>query len=225
MIVEFPDGIMKYSEKCSDSYGIKTFMLTRAVGIDYFVLVSLFEIIKSESYILISKMIEKRFDLSLDACLLHRIKIERESSEERRTLQFTKNRVEESDEQFESLKKSVNSIIIDEYDKKDIYHINHNSAQNLVKNKLALTKMEGAIENEGYLDNLSLSDNEDDIFHHNSDLYVFVSELTTNVIKEWCKINGYKFDEIRKDSFLLSTFNDQITGKQMYDIAFQYYER
>ena len=66
---------------------------------------------------------------------------------------------------------------------------------------------------------------EDDIFHHNSDLYVFVSELTTNVIKEWCKINGYKFDEIRKDSFLLSTFNDQITGKQMYDIAFQYYER
>lgn len=55
------------------------------------------------------------------------------------------------------------------------------------------------------------------MFHHCSDLYVFVNPLTTKVITEWCKENKYNM------SWHCPTFKDQITGKQMYDCAFQYY--
>lgn len=63
-----------------------------------------------------------------------------------------------------------------------------------------------------------------DIFHHESDLYVFVTDTTTKVIREWLVDNGYNVDILNGDEFLLTKFRDQITGKLMYDIAFQYYE-
>lgn len=59
---------------------------------------------------------------------------------------------------------------------------------------------------------------EKDIFHHCSDLYVYVTPLTTKVIDEWCKSNGF-----RKD-WHCPKFKDQITGRPMYDCAFQYYD-
>lgn len=57
---------------------------------------------------------------------------------------------------------------------------------------------------------------ESKMYHHESDLYVFKTELTTRVIQQWCKANGYSFD------VMVDTFRDQITGNAMYDIAFQY---
>lgn len=56
-----------------------------------------------------------------------------------------------------------------------------------------------------------------DIFHHESDLYVFVTPITTRVINKWCKETGFTKD------WHCPIFTDQITGKQMYDCAFQYY--
>lgn len=56
------------------------------------------------------------------------------------------------------------------------------------------------------------------MYHWGSDLYVFVNTITTKVIDEWCKENGF-----RKD-WHCPVFRDQITGKLMYDCAFQYYE-
>lgn len=55
--------------------------------------------------------------------------------------------------------------------------------------------------------------------HHESDLYVYVIPLTTRVIDEWCKANGFN------KNWHCSTFKDQITGKMMYDCAFQYYKQ
>lgn len=57
---------------------------------------------------------------------------------------------------------------------------------------------------------------ESKMHYHESDLYVFKTELTTRVIHQWCKENGYSFD------VMVSTFRDQITGNAMYDVAFQY---
>ncbi len=54
--------------------------------------------------------------------------------------------------------------------------------------------------------------------HYYSDLYVYVTPLTTNVIEEWCKAHGYRM------AWHCRTFKDQITGKMMYDCAFQWYE-
>ena len=59
-----------------------------------------------------------------------------------------------------------------------------------------------------------------DIHHHYSDLYVYVTPLTTKVIKEWADENGY--DSNLRDGVFVQKFKDQITGRMMYDIAFQY---
>ena len=60
----------------------------------------------------------------------------------------------------------------------------------------------------------------EDIDHHCSDLYVYVTPLTTKVIIEWADENGY--DSNLRDGVFVQTFKDQITGRKMYDIAFQY---
>ena len=59
----------------------------------------------------------------------------------------------------------------------------------------------------------------EDIDHHYYDLYVYVTPLTAKVIKEWMKDNNYT-DNL--NGFLIQKFRDQITGRKMYDIAFQY---
>lgn len=61
----------------------------------------------------------------------------------------------------------------------------------------------------------------DEIYHHESDLYVYKTEATTKVLDEWLEDNGWR--KLANDPFLVSVFKDQITGKPMYDIAFQYY--
>lgn len=52
--------------------------------------------------------------------------------------------------------------------------------------------------------------------HHESDLYVYVTPVSTAVIERWCK--EHQFDR----TWHCPTFYDQITGRLMYDCAFQY---
>ena len=56
----------------------------------------------------------------------------------------------------------------------------------------------------------------EEFFHHYSDLYIFATPLTQRVVNQWCKDNGYH------RHLFVSTFRDQITGRPMYDCAFQY---
>ena len=58
----------------------------------------------------------------------------------------------------------------------------------------------------------------EDMHHWQSDLYVFVTPLTTKIISEWCDENGYTMN------LHCAKFVDQITGNMMYDCIFQYYE-
>ena len=60
--------------------------------------------------------------------------------------------------------------------------------------------------------------NKAEMYHHESDLYVFVTPVTTKVIDEWSKENGYD------KNWHCPIFTDQVTGRQMYDCAFQYYQ-
>lgn len=59
-----------------------------------------------------------------------------------------------------------------------------------------------------------------DIDHHDYDLYVYVTPLTTKIIAEWA--NDYGYSGNLRDKLFVQTFRDQITGRKMYDIAFQY---
>ena len=60
------------------------------------------------------------------------------------------------------------------------------------------------------------------IHHHESDLYVFITPLTTKVLEDWCEKNGWNKGLVRSKSFLFSTFIDNVTDRKMYDVAFQY---
>ena len=52
--------------------------------------------------------------------------------------------------------------------------------------------------------------------HHYSDLYVFVTPVSTRVIEEWCKEKGY--DRL----WHCPIFREQKTGAPMYDCHFAY---
>lgn len=54
------------------------------------------------------------------------------------------------------------------------------------------------------------------MFSHESDLYVYVTPVTTRVLEAWCKDYGFS------RSWACPTFRDQVTGRPMYDCAFQY---
>lgn len=58
----------------------------------------------------------------------------------------------------------------------------------------------------------------DQVFHHYSDLYVFVTPLTKTIIDRWCKEKGLS------KLLHVSVFDDQVTGKPMYEVAFQWHE-
>lgn len=62
----------------------------------------------------------------------------------------------------------------------------------------------------------------DDVRHHESDLYIYANQLTTKVLEDWCRANGWNVELVRQKSCLCDTFVDQITGRRMYDVAFQY---
>ena len=59
---------------------------------------------------------------------------------------------------------------------------------------------------------------ESEMAHWYSDLYIYVTPLTTKVIEEWCNEHGYS------RNWHCPIFKDQITGKAMYDCAFCWYE-
>lgn len=53
-----------------------------------------------------------------------------------------------------------------------------------------------------------------EMFAHESDLYVYVNEITRRVIMEWCEDNNYN------PNLMCPKFRDNISGMDMYDCAF-----
>lgn len=56
----------------------------------------------------------------------------------------------------------------------------------------------------------------EEMFNHCSDLYIFAPPKTKEVIIEWFMRQGLDW------TVFVKPFKDQVTGRQMYDIAFQY---
>lgn len=54
-----------------------------------------------------------------------------------------------------------------------------------------------------------------DIFNHESDMYVYVTPLTTRLVNEF-----WPNDNMRR--IFVSTFTDNVTKRTMYDVAFAY---
>lgn len=56
----------------------------------------------------------------------------------------------------------------------------------------------------------------EEFFHHESDLYIYLTPQTKSVVDSWFKEQG-----LHRHLFV-STFTDQVSGRPMYDVAFQY---
>lgn len=56
----------------------------------------------------------------------------------------------------------------------------------------------------------------DQMYHLESDLYVFATPKTKRIIDAWCKENGYS------RTWHCPMFTDQVTGRPMFDCAFCY---
>lgn len=58
-----------------------------------------------------------------------------------------------------------------------------------------------------------------EIYHHYSDMYFYKTPKTTAVLRQWCDDHLWSRNV---KNWLIQTFTDQVTGKPMYDVAFQY---
>ena len=123
MVVQFPDGMMKFIDSTMDAYGVKAFMLTRAVAFDYFVLGTLLEITNPKAYECIRSILSNRFNLSLDACVFQPVNIDRSSSDEDQRILYTRNRIEEKYDQYNRLKQIMNNTVVAYYDDQSVYEI------------------------------------------------------------------------------------------------------
>ena len=55
-----------------------------------------------------------------------------------------------------------------------------------------------------------------DMFHHESDLYVYVTPTTAKIVADYCKENGYS------QQWMCPRFINNVDGKAMFDCAFAY---
>lgn len=110
MIIQFPDGMAKYSEYTSDSFGIKAYMLSCAASIDYFVLVSSCEVCEAEQYNVINSALIKNFGYGMDAVVIQPIRLSYDFNPEFREYSFTHNRVDEYKLKTDELRKSTKTF-------------------------------------------------------------------------------------------------------------------
>lgn len=111
MIVQFPDGMTKYSVDSRDAYGVKAYMITRAVPIDYFVMVSPLTIRDRKIYDELSAMFRNKFDMGIDACVVQPVQIDGEYTAETRNISFTYCGTDDADDVVSSLASSGSGIL------------------------------------------------------------------------------------------------------------------
>ncbi|MBR3025148.1 MAG: hypothetical protein IKH71_11910 [Oscillospiraceae bacterium] len=116
LIIQFPDGMLKYSDYTEDSYGIKGYMITRAVLFDYFVLVSLYDICKSEHYDKIKNRFLNNYGIPADAVVVQPTRILFDLNPEFRKYTFTRCQLELCESEINELvsKKSQNIFKLDD---------------------------------------------------------------------------------------------------------------
>lgn len=111
ILVQYPDSMMKYSDYCPEDYGVKAFILSQAISIDFFTLISPVEQMDSEAFQMLSTMFEYRFDFQIDACYIEHKQIDLSSAQESEKISFGTVSREFVTEYIEELSKGMSSIL------------------------------------------------------------------------------------------------------------------
>ncbi|MBQ7689547.1 MAG: hypothetical protein IJT27_10070 [Clostridia bacterium] len=83
ILTQIPNGFMKYSNSCLENFGVKAFMLSQAVNLDYFVLCASLEPTSIEEFEQLSEMFKYRFGFEINAIGFSDQRIDDTASKER----------------------------------------------------------------------------------------------------------------------------------------------
>lgn len=67
VLVQFPDGMMQYSNRISEGYGIKSFMVSRALFVDYFILNIPQKSVEMDNFTELNQTFKYRYGFEIDA--------------------------------------------------------------------------------------------------------------------------------------------------------------
>lgn len=83
VLLQFPDGLLKYSDVCYEKFGIQSYILSQALSFDYFVLNIPYEAFTGESYAELSNTFKYKYGIELDTvCIENKLVDESKSQEE-----------------------------------------------------------------------------------------------------------------------------------------------
>lgn len=88
MLVQLFDGMMKYSDKCCEGYGVKSFLLSQALDVDYFILNIPFKSLEAENYGSFNNLFKYKFGYEIDKIAIEDISVDESASEEDKIVTF-----------------------------------------------------------------------------------------------------------------------------------------
>ena len=137
IVIGMPDGMIKYSDVCPGGYGIKNYILSQAISIDYFILNTPLDVIEVEGLNLLSDAFKFKYGFEIDSIIFSRLYVDAAASNEEEKLVF----------QFADEKAVFNSIDLyrGEDDKHGYYDINDLSSYETIVNK-CIEKLSGSID-------------------------------------------------------------------------------
>lgn len=90
LLVQIDGGMLKYSNICYGDFGVKSYIVSQALAIDYFLLVSPVVDMTQENYQELSTIFKYRFGYNIDAVLLKNLYIDLEESDSEEKIIYRK---------------------------------------------------------------------------------------------------------------------------------------
>ncbi len=103
IITQIPNGLVKYSNLCVENFGVKAYMLSQALSVDYFILTSPMDSFDDKSFDYMSTTFKYRFGFEIDAVGVVNRYINSGDSRESESIVYNKASLEEADEFVDGL--------------------------------------------------------------------------------------------------------------------------
>ena len=130
IITQIPGGLMKYSNNCLEDFGVKAFMLSQAISIDYFILNSPVDYLNAHAFQKMSDVFAHRFNAPINAVGIVNKRVNTAVSKEMSKIQFDTLRTESVEQYVRMLKKEEQSELL------FFNTMDSNAFENLVQNSI-----------------------------------------------------------------------------------------
>lgn len=90
IVFQMPDGMLKYSTQCYERFGIRSYMVSQAVAVDYFILDSVIDMINPDEYMELSREFKYKFGYAIDSIGMEKYRIDEASSWEDEEIKLIK---------------------------------------------------------------------------------------------------------------------------------------